>query len=108
MCLFGGFAGRFTLRAGCQGGAAALLGGVQLQLHLLDIEYLLFELAPTFLDLFQEALQLLLVAPTGVVHADQFLALGKREADALAAQDQLQRDPVARGVDALLPTPRWR
>ncbi|MNO77088.1 hypothetical protein D3C76_681860 [compost metagenome] len=84
------------------GRQAAFLGRVQFQLHLLDVQELLVQLGAACGNLLHEGFQLLVVAAAGVVEIDQFLALGQREADALAAQDQLQRDQVLRAVDAFL------
>ena len=49
----------------------------------------------------EEVLQLRLGVARRLVHVDQVLDLGEREAEALAAQRQPQARAVARGVDAL-------
>src|SRR5690606_39836803 len=95
--------------AGClERRAAAFLGGIELQLHLLDIEQLLLELLTAFVDQFEHAVQLLPVAGPGIVELDERLAFGQGKAQPLAAQDQLQRDAILGSVDALLASARWR
>jgi hypothetical protein len=49
-------------------------------------------------------LSCLVVTAGGVVELDQFAAFGQGKTDALAAQDQLQADLVARRIDAFLAT----
>ena len=73
---------------------ATLFGGVQFELHLLDVQKLLLKLLTAFCDFGQHAGQLLLIAAGGVVQLDQLAALGQRKTDALATQDQLQADLV--------------
>ena len=68
---------------------AALFGGIQLQLHLFDVQQLLLQLGAALGDLRHKGVQLLVVAMHRVVQLDQFLALGELETDAFAAQDQL-------------------
>ena len=68
------------------GDLAALFGGIELQLHLLDVQQLLFELQAAFGDLVHKGLQLLAVAAGGVIQLDQFLALSQGKTDAFAAQ----------------------
>ncbi|CAM5411919.1 hypothetical protein SSTU70S_01587 [Stutzerimonas stutzeri] len=67
-----------------------------------NVQQLLLQLLAALGDHLQHDIQLFLVAGLGVVELDQRLAFGQREADALAAQDQLQRDAILGRVDALL------
>lgn len=78
--------------------STALLGSIQFQLHLFDVQQLLFQLGAALGDLLQHGVQLLLVAAARVrvVELDQFAAFGEGKTDALAAQDQLQAD-LSRG-----------
>ena len=50
----------------------------------------------------EEALQLRPLVAAGLVHVDQVADLGEREAQALAAQRELEARALARGVDAAL------
>ncbi len=65
---------------------ATLFGGVQFELHLFDVEQLLFQLLAALGDFRQHAVQLFLVAAGRVVEFDQFPALGQGKTDALAPQ----------------------
>ncbi len=56
---------------------AAFFGGVEFQLHLFDVQQLLFELFPALGDFRQHAVQLFLIAAGGVVEFDQLAALGQ-------------------------------
>ncbi|MNN13972.1 hypothetical protein D3C81_1270230 [compost metagenome] len=78
----------------------ALFGGVQLQLHLLDVEQLLFELGTAFGNFCQHAVQLLQVAAGRVIKFDQLTAFGQRKADTFTAKDQLQADLVTGRINA--------
>gem|GEM_PF-4205291 len=60
-----------------QRGETALLGSVEFQLHLLDIQLLLFELLAAFGNHPKHDVELLLVAGLGVVQLDQRLVLIK-------------------------------
>src|SRR5690348_305875 len=57
----------------------ALFGGIQLKLHLFDVQQLLFKLLTTLTDFRQHAVQLLGVTAGGVVELDQFAAFSQRE-----------------------------
>jgi hypothetical protein len=91
--------------SGLQRGAATFLGGIEFHLHLFDIQHLLLQLSPAFGDFFQETIELPAVAAR-VVHIDELLALGQGKTDALAAQDELHRYQVARGINPLLASTR--
>ncbi|MCY1442548.1 hypothetical protein D9M71_589230 [compost metagenome] len=86
----------FVVQGGGQGLFAALLGGVQFQLHLVDVQHLLLQLGAALGNLRQHAVELFEVAAGGVIQFDQLAALGQGKANALAAQDELQADLVAR------------
>lgn len=59
--------------------STALLGSIQFQLHLFDVQQLLFQLGAALGDLLQHGVQLLLVAAARVrvVELDQFAAFGE-------------------------------
>ena len=66
----------------------------------MQVGELLLELRAVGRQHFQELAQLRLRVARRLVHVDEFLHLGQREAEALAAQGELEPGAVARGVDA--------
>jgi len=56
---------------------AALFGGIQFKLHLLDIQQLLLELLTALGNFGQHAVQLFLIAATWVVQLNQLTAFGQ-------------------------------
>ncbi|MNR62020.1 hypothetical protein D3C85_1839230 [compost metagenome] len=55
---------------------AALLGGIQFQLHLLNVKQLLLQLQAPLGDLLQHDVELIVVVTLRIVELDQALALG--------------------------------
>src|SRR5439155_27267742 len=73
-----------------------------------DVLSLLLERGPPRIEALEELLELRLLAVARVVEVEELLDLGKREAEAFTAQDELEANPVAVVVDAAAAGPAGR
>src|SRR2546421_6210643 len=86
----------------------ALLEGLDLGELRLDVGALLQQALAMGFQHLAEALELRPVVASRLVHVDQLADLGEGQAQALAAQRELEARAVARRVDAPLPVAAWR
>ena len=82
-------------RHGRQVGAAALLQGVEFGQRLVEVMPLLFQGVPAPVDVGDQELQLSALAGLLVVEVQDVGDLAQGEAEPLAAEDELQPDPLA-------------
>src|SRR4029079_17328647 len=87
-------------RLGLQAPAAVALDAVDFREHRHDVLALLQEPHPALGEERQERRQLRALVALDFIEVEQFTDLGQREAEALAAQDQLEPHALALAVDA--------